>query len=161
MPTVQWLVWHIVLIKCWSNNSKRKQNYSSYVDQQSRQKRKARASLSLKWGLNLWTTVCSVCFHRLQDFSYENTFKIQICSPELKQGTTYFQVVLGPLVWAFAILKCFKPLLQLTCSLADNHWIDCWNGHSVSFQLLLLLCHCTAIESVIDFDNSLVHFKIF
>ena len=27
--------------------------------------------------------------------------------------------------WVFAILKCFKPLLQLTCSLADS-WLQTW-----------------------------------
>ena len=44
----QWLVWHVVLIKHCFNNCKRKQNDSSSVDQQLRQKRKARASLPLK-----------------------------------------------------------------------------------------------------------------
>ena len=52
---VQWLVWHVLLIKHWFNNRKRKQNDSSSVDQQSRPKRKARASLSLKRGPNLRT----------------------------------------------------------------------------------------------------------
>ena len=48
LDAVQWLVWCVVLIKHWYNNSKWKQNDSSSVDQQSRQKRKAMASLSLK-----------------------------------------------------------------------------------------------------------------
>ena len=39
---VQLLVWHVVLIKHWFNNHKRKQNDSSSVNQQSRQKRKAK-----------------------------------------------------------------------------------------------------------------------
>ena len=52
---VHWLVWHVVLIKNWFNKHKRKQNDSSSVDQQSRLKRKARASLSLKRGLNVHT----------------------------------------------------------------------------------------------------------
>ena len=52
---VQWLVLHVVLIKHWFNNLKRKQNDSSSVNQQSRSKRKARASLSVKRGFNLQT----------------------------------------------------------------------------------------------------------
>ena len=53
---VQWLVWHVVLIKHWFNNRKRKQNDSSSVDQQSRYKRKARACLSLK-RLTPWDSI--------------------------------------------------------------------------------------------------------
>ena len=53
---VQWLVWHVVFIKHWFINRKRKQNDSSSVDQQSRQKRKARASLSLK-RLRAWDSI--------------------------------------------------------------------------------------------------------
>ena len=53
---VQRLVWHVVLIKHWFINRKRKQNDSSSVDQQSRQKRKARASLSLK-RLRAWDSI--------------------------------------------------------------------------------------------------------
>ena len=53
---VQWLVWHVVLIKHCFNNRKREQNDSSSVDQQSRQKRKARASLSLK-RLTAWDSI--------------------------------------------------------------------------------------------------------
>ena len=53
---VPWLVWHVVSIKHCFNNRKRKQNDSSSVDQQSRQKRKARASLSLK-RLRAWDSI--------------------------------------------------------------------------------------------------------
>ena len=56
---VQRLVWHVVLIKHWFNYRKRKKNYSSSVDQQSRQKRKATASLSLK---RLPVTACDSIF---------------------------------------------------------------------------------------------------
>ena len=53
---VQWLVWHVVFIKHWFINRKRKQNDSSSVDQQSRQKRKAGASMSLK-RLTAWDSI--------------------------------------------------------------------------------------------------------
>ena len=53
---VQWLVWHVALIRHWFNNRKRKQSDSSSVDQQSRQKRKARASLSLT-RLTAWDSI--------------------------------------------------------------------------------------------------------
>ena len=42
---VQWLVWHVVSIKHWFNNRKRKQNHSSSVDQESRQTTKAGKSV--------------------------------------------------------------------------------------------------------------------
>ena len=53
---VQWLLWRVVLIKHWFSNCKWKQNDSSSFDQQSRRKRKATASLSLK-RLTAWDSI--------------------------------------------------------------------------------------------------------
>ena len=100
---VQWLVWHVVWIKHWFNNCKRKQNDSSSVDQQSRQKRKARASLSLKrltaWDSIFWLGILQN--PNIQNPAHPDWIRLRFRVPHS---------VFAAIVHMFIIKDCWNPV---------------------------------------------------